>query len=227
MHAFRDSLKDGLTRVGRRLPHAAIATMNAVANYLEVGHWLQAHGFDVPRRFATREQLFDAIAPDVQDARVLYLEFGVAKGTCTSYWSNLLRHPEAQLHGFDSFEGLPASWAQLPRGYFSTGGLPPDINDPRVRFHVGWFEDTLPDFVPPDHDRLVVIMDADLYSSTAFVLKHVMPFLDNKSLVYFDEFHNRADEMRAFEEFLETTEMKFRVRGATRGLCGVIFERVG
>ena len=44
---------------------------------------------------------------EVQDQRVLYLEFGVFRGRTIRYWSRKLRHPETRLHGFDSFEGLP------------------------------------------------------------------------------------------------------------------------
>ena len=72
--------------------------------------------------------------------RVLYLEFGVFDGRATHVTGQkLLRHPESHLHGFDSFEGLPESWAGMDRGkgYFSTNGVIPQIDDARVRFFKG------------------------------------------------------------------------------------------
>ena len=84
-------------------------------------------------------------------------------------WSKLLRNPASTLHGFDSFLGLPHDWTLEghERGYFSTEGQVPEIDDPRVRFFVGWFEETLPQYEWPEHEVLVVVLDADLYSSTS------------------------------------------------------------
>jgi hypothetical protein len=45
-------------------------------------------------------------------------------------------------------------------------------------------------------------------------------------LIYFDEFNYYADELRAFEEFWDATKMNFRLRGATKDLGGVLFQRV-
>ena len=94
-----------------------------------------------------------------------------------------------------------------------------------MQFFVGLFEETLPSYEPPDHECMVVILDADLYSSTAYVLKTIRPHLRPGSYLYFDEFHHRADELRAFQEFREESEMTFEVVGATLGLCGVFFRR--
>ena len=35
------------------------------------------------------------------------------------------------------------------KGLFSTNGQPPQIDDPRVKFFKGWFEETLPHYRPP------------------------------------------------------------------------------
>jgi hypothetical protein len=44
-------------------------------------------------------------------------------------------------------------------------------------------------------------MDADLYSSTVFVL-------NSGVFLYFDEFNHRADELRAVDECLEETQLE-------------------
>jgi hypothetical protein len=219
-------VKDLITRIGAICPESALYYSNGVANYLEVGKWMRRRGYAVPFRLKTRSELFDTIAQKLCDRRVLYLEFGVADGDSMRYWAQALRNPEAHLHGFDSFEGLPSTWISTrPKGYFSTGGQLPQIDDPRVRFFKGWFQETLPAYTPPTHDCLLVNMDADLYSSTAFVLNSIKEWLRPGALIYFDEFNHRADELRAFDEFLEATEMRFEVVGATRGLAGVVFQR--
>jgi hypothetical protein len=151
------------------------------------------------------------MAHEVANKRVLYLEFGVFQGDVTRHWSKLLTNPESHLHGFDSFEGLPESWPGTNRdkGHFSTNGNIPEIADPRVKFFKGWFEQTLPTYEPPEHDVLVVNLDADLYSSTAYVLSHISPLIKAGTLIYFDEFNHRDHELRAFDEFRNKCKLRF------------------
>ena len=220
------ALKSALTRVGERCSPRTIHRLNAVVNYLEVGRWMRAHGFATGPRLDTREQIFEVIAADVADAHVLYLEFGVFEGASMRTWSRLLRNDRSHLHGFDSFEGLPEGWSlREDRGHFSTGGEPPRIDDLRVRFFAGWFEDTLPAYEPPPHERLVVNVDADLYGSAALVLSTIEPLLEPGAYLYFDEFNDRTHELRAFDEFLERTGMAFSVVAASRELAHVAFRR--
>jgi len=219
-------VKDLISRLGAVCPERLLYYLNAGVNYLEVGQWVRARQFEVPCRLQTRYDLFALAAMQIADRKVLYLEFGVASGDSIRYWTRLLRNPAAHLHGFDSFEGLPSTWIPTrPKGYFSTGGRVPQIPDSRVRFFKGWFEDTLPTYIFPDHDCLFVNMDADLYSSTVFVLNSIQEKVRPGAFLYFDEFNHRADELRAFDEFLEATGWRFRLVGATRGLEGVLFQR--
>lgn len=220
------ALKSALTRVGERCSARTIHRLNAIVNYLEVGRWMRAHGFETGPRFDTREEIFELIAADVADEPVLYLEFGVFEGASMRTWARLLRHERSHLHGFDSFQGLPESWSlNEDRGHFARGGEPPHIDDPRVRFFVGWFADTLPAYEPPAHERLVVNVDADLHGSAALALKTVEPLLEPGAYLYFDELNDRAHELRAFDEFLDRTGMRFRVVGASPELAHVAFRR--
>ena len=95
-----------------------------------------------------------------------------------------------------------------------------------MRFYKGLFEETLPTYDWPEYDCLVVNMDADLYTSTVCALSFIRDHLRPGSYLYFDEFNHRADELRAFDEFLDET-MHFRVVCATRELSGVAFQCVG
>jgi hypothetical protein len=217
-------VKNALTSVGRRCSARTIHRLNAVINYLEVGRWMREHGHaDVPR-VSSREEVFGAMAREVADEAVLYLEFGVYEGASMRWWSRTLRSPDARLHGFDSFEGLPEPWSVGEgKGHFSTGGRVPELDDPRVEFHKGWFEETLPSFRIEPAERLVANLDADLYSSTAYVLSFLRSSIVPGTYLYFDEFHDRAHELRAFDEFLRESGRSFSAVAATSELTHVAF----
>jgi hypothetical protein len=222
------TVKDLATRLGPILSKEMIHTLDASISYLETGRWLKSEGLVVPKRVESRADVYDQLINAVRDQPVLYLEFGVWQGRSIRYWSERLRHPEACFHGFDSFEGLPESWNMLyKKGLFSTNGQPPQIDDPRVKFFKGWFEDTLPTYRPPQHDQLVINVDADLYSSTKFVLNALRAYISIGTYIYFDEFCDRNNELRAFDEFLAETNMRFEVAAASRSLMYIAFRRVG
>jgi len=187
---------------------------------------MRERGFQVGRRCGSREAVFAAIAAEVSDESVLYLEFGVFEGESMRFWSRALLNPDAHLHGFDSFEGLPEGWTRgHGRGRFSTDGRVPEIDDARVRFFRGWFEEALPSYEPPCHDRLVINVDSDLYSSADVVLRTLEPLIVPGTYLYFDEFHDRHHELRAFDELLERTNATFRAVAASKELQHVAFQR--
>lgn len=219
-------LKYCLTRAGELISPGVIHNLDATINYLEVGRWMRANGYDTTHRVEQREQLFNIAAAQVSLQDVLYMEFGVYQGDATRYWSKLLCNPKSKLHGFDSFEGLPENWLpHRPKGHFSLQGEIPQIDDPRVQFFPGWFEQTLASYTLPAHDVLVLNFDADLYSSTSFVLNTLEHAIVPGTYIYFDEFNHRFHELRAFREFTERTSMKCSLLGATRWLDHVLFQR--
>ncbi len=214
-----------LARAGYRLPGRAQYHLNASYDYLRVGAWMRAHEL-AARHYNDRDALFDGLAKPISHERVLYLEFGVAEGASMRSWSRLLRNPETQLHGFDSFEGLPTDWIlNRPAGHFDQGGTAPVIDDPRVQFHKGWFSDSFARFEwPSGWDRLVANFDADLYVSTEEALRFVEPHLQPGSILYFDEFNHHEHELRAFDEFLQRTGVKIRALGETRAMSKIGFQ---
>ena len=224
---IRLKAQSALSRLGAHLSLSQIGTLNSCVNYLEVGRWLKANGFRAWPRYADRQQMYSAVGTTIQTESVLYLEFGVWEGSSMRSWSRLLQNPLASLHGFDSFEGLPEAWdARRPRGTFSRDGALPTFEDPRVILHKGWFDDTLPAFALPEHERLVLNLDADLYSSTIFVLRTLAHAFRPGTLLIFDEFCDRLHEMKAFDEFLEATRMRFQFLAGTENLEQVVFERL-
>ncbi|MDH4188472.1 MAG: TylF/MycF family methyltransferase [Nitrospira sp.] len=137
------------------------------------------------------------------------------------------RDPGAILHGFDSFEGLPEESGPWTKGQFGTNGRIPHTEDPRVRFFKGWFNEVLPTYSLPPHEVLVINMDADLYSSTIFVLRQLRPNIKQGTLIYFDEMNHPEHEPRAFDEFIAESGLKFRVVSADKTLAFVMFECIG
>src|SRR6185436_20163913 len=108
------------------------------AGYVSLGKWVADRGYSDAPRVASRNRVFDAMLDVVGDDAVAYLEFGVFEGASLRYWSARLTNPDSELHGFDSFEGLPETFdAAHPAGRFDRAGKPPLIEDSRVSFHVG------------------------------------------------------------------------------------------
>jgi hypothetical protein len=140
------------------------------------------------------------------------------------WWSQHLAQPRATLVGFDSFEGLPEDWRRgRESGHFKTGE-PPRIDDDRVSFQVGWFDKTLPQFMVPDHDQLVINVDSDLYSSARTVLRWAESYVRPGTLIYFDEFSDRDHERRAFSEWRAQSPFQFRPLGFAKGGVSWLFE---
>ncbi|MGK2965768.1 MAG: class I SAM-dependent methyltransferase [Tepidiformaceae bacterium] len=197
---------------------------------LEMGRWLKDRGLrlsDAPS-YASRPEMYTAIAKSLPPAAsVLYLEFGVFQGASMRMWSDALQGHQAALHGFDSFEGLPEAWNEAPAGTYTAHGAVPSFSDPRIELHVGWFSETLPSFGLSPHDRLIVHLDADLYSSTKYVLDALAESIVPGSILIFDEFNDRNHEFRAFREFTEShRDFAFRLIGASwDGMLHLAIER--
>jgi hypothetical protein len=100
----------------------------------------------------------------------------------------------------------------MEKGVFSTQGQTPKLNDARVTFVKGWFQDTLPgfcrEFTPRAGNRLVIHLDADLYSSTLYVLSLLDPFITPGTILLFDEFDSVEHEFRAALDYCSAFRRK-------------------
>ncbi len=144
----------------------------------------------------------------------LYCEFGVYEGESINIIASLVSQ---QVHGFDSFEGLPEAWqAGLPKGAFRLDRLPQVRTN--VVLHKGWFRESLPLF-KEEYRKPIAFMhlDADLYSSTKTVFDVLGERIVTGTVIQFDEFFNypgwKEGEYRAFFEFVEARTVAFEYVG--------------
>jgi hypothetical protein len=148
--------------------------------------------------------------PRLRRANVTALEFGVADGWATRWWSNR-GMPFTAWHGFDTFEGLPTSWERggvsvMSAGAFSpsagAGSLPTVASSFPYRWHKGLIEATLPGFERPP-GMLFVLIDVDLLDPTAVILDWLTSNGRPGDLVYFDEACDPWNEGLALRRALE------------------------
>jgi len=223
-------LKYLLTLVGSKLSRHYLHQFQMVTNYLILGKWMSEHNFYFNYRVRNRNEVFSAVVNQVRNEPILYLEFGVFKGASMKYWSTELKHPDTKLHGFDSFEGLPEDfdlYGPHTRGKFDLAGVPPTIEDNRVQFFKGLFHKVLPNYSIPKHNILVINMDADLYSSTIYVLRYLRPFIKRGTFIYFDNMSRPEHEPKAFAEFIKESGLKFKPVCADQSLNNAFFQCVG
>jgi hypothetical protein len=155
--------------------------------------------------FEDRFKLYDFTLEEYfLNSSMTYIEFGVWKGESLNYFLTNNLNNESIFIGLDSFEGLPEAWAGMPKGTFNTNGQLPDINDARVKFIKGWFQETWPQVEQLVYNKidnpLFVHFDADLYSSTLFALTK-MDIFRRPYYAIFDEFF--GDETRALYQYLK------------------------
>ena len=165
--------------------------------------------------FQTREDLWNFSLNPFKEKSITLIEFGVQEGYSIKFFSSTNTNKDSSFIGFDSFEGLPRDWkANFPKGSFTTKGKLPKINDERIVFVKGWYQNTLPNFLkePPKMDNLIVHYDSDIYSSTLFCLLQI-DSLKIKYTAIFDDF--LRDEVRALSDYQEISGAKVEFLGKT------------
>lgn len=167
--------------------------------------------------------LVDGEGPDRVGA---YLEFGVYLGTsllCMHRASQAVGLGSLRLFGFDSFQGLPETAARDEEGPWQPGQYRADyglvrkrltkagIDWSRTTLVPGWFDETLR---PALASKLgiqkagIVMIDCDIYSSARTALGFCAPLIEDRAVVFFDDWNSgglaaqRLGERLAFEEFL-------------------------
>lgn len=172
--------------------------------------------------------------------RFSILEFGTSAGYSfvkLLFATVYLRMAErVNVHGFDSFEGMPATTDPRDRDYIGNddwveGEFRGDFDKlqnycakhyKNFVLHKGYFDATL---VPSLLERfrveqpILVWIDSDYYSSARTVLERLIPYLPSGCVVYFDEYDNMNYGSRL------TGEARI-VHEINHGLCGDDIELV-
>lgn len=169
------------------------------------------------------------VLPCVNPDDGLWLEFGVFRGNTirqTANYrnaSNRWKDNECCVHGFDSFTGLPETWrpdgldarggrrpgATWRRGQFSLGGHFPFPENGIVKWHKGWFNESLAEFLHtrPEREHVSFLhVDSDLYSSAKTIFGELGRRLRPGTVIIFDELFGypqyKDHEILALYEFL-------------------------
>lgn len=138
-------------------------------------------------------------------------EFGVFNGRSLA---QIAVRCDGNVHGFDSFCGLPEDWTpSVKRGAFDRGGALPKV-PANVELHPGSFADTLPGFAPVAGPARLWHVDCDLYSSTRTVLDVLGANLAVGTVIVFDDYLGypdaRAHEFRAWTEHCAARGIRYR-----------------
>lgn len=204
-----------------------------IANTLSLTRWIAKqpkkgilNDFYTPRRVYTRRfSLYQYLSEkfELQDKAFDYIEFGVAAGYSFRWWVNNSRAVGSRFYGFDTFEGLPEAWGTFSKSDMASAV--PVIDDSRVKFYKGLFQESVPGFIKEwdrKEDRLTVIhFDADLFSSTLFALTSMAPYLKKGDILLFDEFNVPNHEFLAFKIFSDSYYVKTRLLGAVNNYLQV------
>ncbi|HUR11479.1 MAG TPA: class I SAM-dependent methyltransferase [Flavitalea sp.] len=179
--------------------------------------------WDYNKRYPFYEKIINMAA---LDGAIRYLEFGVATGKSFQWWLQQNRHPDSTFDGFDTFDGLPEDWGPYKKGSFGTNYELPQTNDPRAHFHKGLFQQTLPVFLKnfTPAKRLVLMMDADLFSATLYVLTSMAPFLKKGDIILFDEFVVPTHEFMAYYHFIQSYYIDMELIGAANNYYFAAFK---
>tara|TARA_Y100000996_G_scaffold215722_1_gene169339 strand:- start:363 stop:992 length:630 start_codon:yes stop_codon:yes gene_type:complete len=148
--------------------------------------------YDVWDKFILKE--------DFTNQKIQFLEFGVYKGESIKYFAEKLLNKENIFIGYDTFFGLPADWQSAQKGMFSTDGKVPESDDKRIRFVKGLFQKTFDNSIIDKNVKTIIHFDADMYSSTLFLLLKLHEVLDEYYFI-FDELE--GEELRALKDYMQ------------------------
>ena len=156
---------------------------------------------------------------------VNYMEFGVAQGASFRWFLEQNSNRESRFYGFDTFTGLPEDFGPYKKGTFNNQNSPPDVKDTRAKFFQGLFQQTVSGFLTElrNDKRNIIMMDADLYSATIYVLTKLAPLLKKDDIIFFDEFSVPTHEFKAYLDFIQSYYINLELLAAANNYYFVAF----
>lgn len=166
------------------------------------------------------------------------VEIGCNNGFTSAFFGLVMKDQKQthrQLHLYDSFHGLPQP-SEFD-AYLKKGELLADSENIRLLFnqfelsqpiiHEGWFDDTLPNYLP---DTIAfAYIDADFYQPTKHALESLYPRMTFGSIIIVDDYADTERNPRAWDalpgikracdEVTQKWTEKFQVLCATNDLA--------
>jgi O-methyltransferase len=179
--------------------------------------------FDYTKRLKLYQYLIDN---HIKGEQIQYLEFGVCGGGSFKWWVENYKNRSSTFHGFDTFEGLPEDWGPFKKGDMGTNSEAPKIDDSRVTFYKGLFQQTFPGFTKSiaTDKKKVIHLDADLYSSTLYILTSIAPYLRKGDIILFDEFLVPTHEFLAYDNFTKSFYVDLEIIAAANNYYFTAFK---
>ena len=192
-------------------------------NHLQEFHIIKQKKMQYSNRYKLYQFILES--EKLETEIIDFLEFGVSSGSSLKWWIKKNKSPKSKFIGFDTFYGLPEDWDDKHKGMFTTGGKLPELQDNRCHYEVGLFQDTLFKFLEKfTFDRKTIIhLDADLYSSTLFVLTTLASKLKQGDIIIFDEFTTILHEFRAFQDFTSAYFFNYKILGTVNNCHQIAF----
>ncbi len=201
--------------------------MTKLSKWVSENRNIEFNDFPSKWDYTKRYNLYKyVIKKEILSLDINYLEFGVADGHSFNWWMTENQHHASCFYGFDTFTGLPEDFGPYKKGYFNTGNNIPAIRDDRGKFHQGLFQQTLPSFLKnfDNSKKNVIMLDADLYTATLFVLTRLAPFLKKDDIIFFDEFVVPTHEFMAYQQFISSYYFNLELIGAANNYYFVAFK---
>lgn len=155
---------------------------------------LTKYGIALNRKNISFQTRFKELEYGLDNAEVdgFNLEFGVHKGLTLNYAADI--NPSRHWYGFDTFQGLDEPWEFAENKTISMTNFNLRGNIPKMRDNVtlikGLFQDTLKEFIEEtlkDSPISFLHLDADIYSSTKYVLTMLNKNIVPGTIIRFDE----------------------------------------
>ena len=146
---------------------------------------------------ATKHDYFKFVNDKIiKNEAIDYLEFGVYEGGSIIDWSKINTNEKSRFFAFDKF----------PPKYPI-----PKIDDQRVHFVKGLFQDSLREFLKDfePKSRVVIFINLDKNYDTLFCLSQLDSILNENCLVMFDQFSKLRGEVIGFHNYIKSFRRDF------------------
>ena len=133
----------------------------------------------------------------IKNEAIDYLEFGVYEGGTIIDWPKINTNKNSRFFAFDKF----------PPKYPT-----PEIDDDRVHFVKGLFQETLHNFLKDFkvNSKLVIFINLNKKFDTLFCLSELDKILNEKCIIMFDQFGNLQHEFIAFHNYVKSFRRDFQ-----------------